>query len=305
MFTLAHLSDPHLGPLPEPPVAALLTKRVLGYFSWKVRRAAIHRESILETMARDIANAGADHVVVTGDITNIALPEEFTQAARWLRTLGVPDAVSVIPGNHEAYTRVPWKDSLAHWAAFMSGDGSDNHGPDIFPYLRERGPVALIGVSTAEPTPPFFASGSVGDSQLAGLGTKLDELGRRGIFRIVLIHHPPLDHATAPRKRLRDSHAFRDTIARHGAELILHGHTHRSQRAELPTPGGSAAVIGVTSASASRDKGDGRHARYHLYRIQREDEAWKVEVEVREIAADHHSFVIEKRFSLELAANKN
>lgn len=302
MFTVAHLSDPHLGPLPKPSLASLLTKRILGYFSWKVRRSTIHRESILKVLAGEIANSGVDHVVVTGDITNIALPEEFVQATRWLHSLGDADRVSVIPGNHEAYTKISWEHSLAHWSAFMSEGGVAGDGQGLFPYVRKRGPIAIVGVSTAEPTPPFFASGSVGRDQLDRLGAKLSELGAEGVFRIVLIHHPPFDQATVRRKRLSDGQAFRNTIAEHGAELILHGHTHESHRAELTTPRGRAAVLGVTSASASRDKGDGRHARYHLYRIQRVGSSWTVNVEVRQIAEDHNSFIIEKHFSLELAA---
>jgi len=301
MFTVAHLSDPHLGPLPEPSLAALLNKRMLGYFSWKTRRRIIHREDVLEVLAQDIANRSADHVVVTGDITNIALPEEFEQAARWLRTLGDTAQVSVIPGNHDAYTSVAWEDSLSHWTPFMSNGGGCGDPASAFPYVRERGPVAIVGISTAQPTPPFFASGRVGKQQLRALGDILTRLARHKLFRIVLIHHPPLSGSTAWRKRLSDSGAFRDIIARHGAELVLHGHTHRSQRGTLPTPTGHATVIGVTSASASHDYEDGRHARYHLYGIEEVVTGWRVNVEVRQLATDNSGFVADGSFNFEVS----
>src|SRR3546814_12778538 len=45
MFKLAHISDPHLGPLPPVRVAELLNKRFFGWLSWVLRRRAPHRSS--------------------------------------------------------------------------------------------------------------------------------------------------------------------------------------------------------------------------------------------------------------------
>ena len=38
MFVLAHLSDPHLGPVPLPRFRELTGKRALGYVNWHRRR---------------------------------------------------------------------------------------------------------------------------------------------------------------------------------------------------------------------------------------------------------------------------
>ena len=43
MFVLAHLSDPHLAPLPMPRPRELLAKRGLGYLNWLRKRRSIHR----------------------------------------------------------------------------------------------------------------------------------------------------------------------------------------------------------------------------------------------------------------------
>ena len=43
MFVLAHLSDPHLGPVPTPRLAELAGKRALGFLNWHRKRRAIHR----------------------------------------------------------------------------------------------------------------------------------------------------------------------------------------------------------------------------------------------------------------------
>jgi 3',5'-cyclic AMP phosphodiesterase CpdA len=304
MFTLAHLSDPHLGPLPQPRLAQLLGKRITGFLSWTVQRRAIHDGPVLGLLAADLKAEAPDHVAVTGDIINIALPDEFTQARTWLYSLGSPSNVTVVPGNHDAYVRVPWESSCGLWTDFMTGSngGEGAERPvasaEDFPFVRRRGAVALVGAITALPTPPFSAAGKLGPRQLELLKQQLTELGREGLFRIVLIHHPPYDGRAPRRKRLHDSAALQQVIAEAGAELILHGHTHRSGLTKLTTPGGSAPVIGVPSASARKDHHGKGHGQYHLYAIERDGAGWRLTVEVRGVAPSLDHFVREGRFTL-------
>jgi len=43
MFTLAHLSDVHLGPLPSVSYRDLISKRITGYINWhRTRRDSFH-----------------------------------------------------------------------------------------------------------------------------------------------------------------------------------------------------------------------------------------------------------------------
>ena len=305
MFSLAHLSDPHLGPLPRPELPELLGKRILGFLSWNLRRRKIHERSVLDVLAADMATAAPDHIVITGDLVNISLPGEFVNAVQWLHGLGSPNDVTVIPGNHDAYVNIPWNQSIGRWAEFMTGSSPGNAGPehridsnDGFPFVRIRGGIALIGVSTARPMPANSAGGLVGRPQLEALRRLLDDLGRAHLFRVILIHHPPHDSRHHRRKRLYDSTDFRDVVARHGAELILHGHTHQSGLRKLPTPSENVPVISVPSASAKADHGYRGHARYHLYRIERKDDAWRLNVEVRGIAATLDRFDVEGQFHL-------
>ena len=83
---------------------------------------------------------------------------------------------------------------------------SADDGAVGFPYLRRRGPLALIGLSTAVPTPPFMATGRLGEAQLARLAETLVALAREKLFRVVLIHHPPVSEAKR-HKRLTDAGA--------------------------------------------------------------------------------------------------
>jgi 3',5'-cyclic AMP phosphodiesterase CpdA len=301
MYTLAHLSDPHLANWPLPGPGSLLSKRVVGLLSWQFRRRRIHRTAVLDLLTADLARSGADHIAVTGDITNISLPAEFANAARWLERLGPPERVSVVPGNHDSYVAVPWSEHMALWTPYMAGDADDNPatGAALFPYLRHRGPLAIVGVSTAAPMPFNSSGGYLGDAQLARLEPMLADLGRKGAFRVILIHHPPQPHATQRRKALFDAAAFRRVVARAGAELILHGHTHRAHLDKISGPAGTVPVLGVPSASALPHHG--KHpAAYHLYRIAADGAGWSIAIETRGLAAACDHIETTGRFRLEL-----
>lgn len=292
-LTLAHISDLHIGPLPPPGLRALLGKRITGYLSWRLKRAAVHRREVLETLAADLAAQRPDHIAVTGDLVNISLGGEFTQARDFLHKLGAGQDVTVVPGNHDAYVTVPWAQSTGLWSDYMSGrhagEGEIERAPrdeKDFPFIRRLGDVALVGVSTAVPTAPFIAAGELGPAQLERLGDALDTLGRTGLFRVVLIHHPPFAGGAYKRKSLRDAGDFAKVIAKHGAELVLHGHMHVSSLGRLASPGGPVPVFGVPSASAVA-KNHKDPSRYHLYRITQDPNGeWRVAVSIRELTAD-------------------
>jgi 3',5'-cyclic AMP phosphodiesterase CpdA len=280
-FTLAHLSDPHLGPMPTPPLPELIGKRALGFFNWHRSRKALHRPEVLATLVADLKAQTTDHIAVTGDLVNIALAAEFGPARAFLDRLGTPSDVTLVLGNHDIYVRGAEVLAARHWGPFMRGDDSEPG----FPFVRRRGNLALIGTSTGAPTAPFMATGWLGDAQRAKLANVLAALRQEGAFRVVLIHHPPTLPHKSPHKRLTDAAEFRDIIARHGAELILRGHDHEHALEWLAGPDGARVpAIGVPSASVTYG---GRHApaAYNLYRIDGASGAWRCEVITRGIDA--------------------
>jgi 3',5'-cyclic AMP phosphodiesterase CpdA len=219
--------------------------------------------------------------VVTGDLINLSLPGEFETARSFLARLGSPERVSAIPGNHDFYVRGAEEKYLIAWRDYLSGDEATS---PHFPFLRRRGPVALVGISTAVATLPFFATGRLRGEQLARLESLLGALRQEKRFRVVLIHHPPAGERSWLR-RFEDAQAFRAVIARHGADLVLSGHDHITARNEIPGPQGPVPVIQVPSASAPF--GD-KHcaASYNLYRIEGTPGGWSCEMETRGIQAD-------------------
>ena len=298
-FTLAHLSDPHLSSPREAPLRAFLNKRISGYLSWRLHRRAEHRAEVLAALVRDIESTNPDHIAITGDLTHLGLPSEFQAARKWLHSLGPASTVTVIPGNHDAYVGTDWQGTFALWADYMCSDGAvaDWDFETAFPLLRVRRQVALIGVSTARPSPPFFAVGRVGQAQSKRLETILADAGEQGLLRIVLIHHPPVPGVIAWRKRLTDGERFRSVVAAQGAELVLHGHGHRTSLTEIDTPAGRVTAIGVPSASALGRK-PGRRARYHVCRLTRNALGWDVLVSVRRYSVAEDCFVQEDEFRL-------
>lgn len=283
-YTFAQISDPHLTRIDQARWRQLLNKRFLGYLSWRKRRRSEHRPEVLRAVVEDLRNSDASHLVITGDLTHIGLPEEFRQAAHWLKHLGPPGDVTVIPGNHEAYVQIPWEESYALWRDYLVSDAGSPTDADMFPTLRVRGPLAIIGVNSALATAPFLATGQVGLLQRRRLEQLLRETALRGLFRVVLIHHTPAPGVDKWRKRLTDRAQVGRVLEEQGAELVLHGHTHRPVWSELSGPVGPIPVISPPSGSALSHRRE-RNARYHLYRIRSADGGWTLEVEARGYSA--------------------
>ncbi len=277
MFVLAHLSDPHLGPLPTPRLSELAGKRVLGFINWQRRRQAWHRAEVLADIVADIKANAPDFIAVTGDLVNIALEGEYAPARAWLQALGPADKVAVVPGNHDAYVRAAAEHSQLHWGAYLRGDGWDGRSPAKFPYVRRCDGLALVGLSSALPTSPLMATGRLGGDQLTALEHVLDQLGDERRFRVVLIHHPPVSSRAQHFKRLIDGSQFRHVLAKHGAELVLHGHDHQHSLLWLDGKTQPIPAMGVPSASAISE-GEDDPAAYNLIWIDGDPGGWRCEV---------------------------
>ena len=278
-FTLAHLSDPHLAPLPAARLRDLAGKRAFGYLNWTRNRHKFHRRDVLDALVSDMQAQAPDHIAITGDLVNLALEAEFAPSRAWLESVGAPDRVTVIPGNHDAYVRATRHHFAEAWGHYFDGDDGRDGGV-TFPSLRRRGPLALISVSSAVPTPPLMATGRLGRTQLDALEGVLARLSAEQAFRVLLIHHPL--HSDSRVKRLTDSSKLLALLKQHGVELILHGHDHVHSTIWIDGPKSAIPAIGVPSASAVAH---GRYpgAAYNLFSIERDGEAWRCEQTIRGI----------------------
>ncbi|UMY16389.1 metallophosphoesterase [Methylobacterium organophilum] len=266
MFRLAHLTDPHVGPLPRPRLRQLLSKRATGYVNWRRGRGKVHDMDLLAALVADLRRQDCDHIACTGDLCNLGLPDEWETARIFLEALGGPEGVSFVPGNHDAYVRGSLEGLLTACGPWT---GADAGGTGHFPYLRRRGPLALIGLSSAIPTKPFAATGRLGPAQIAAAERLLLDLGAEAAppCRVVMIHHPPHPGGAAPGRELKDAAAFTAMIGRAGAELVLHGHNHRGMLAYVDGPRGSRVPVAGAPSASARSAHFNRRASYYLYTI--------------------------------------
>ncbi len=267
--SIAHLTDVHLGPIGGFSPRYWNLKRGAGYLNWVRKRRDGHRRDVLDRIVADMQAQRPDHIAVTGDLANIGLPREHAGALAWLEVVGSPERVSVVPGNHDIYSRIGGDTGTRRWHRYMEStaegrrfaDGSD------FPFVRVLGKVALVGVNSALPTPVLLAYGRVGTQQLSRLEGILARLEGAGLFRLVLVHHPPLTGQASAARGLRDAPALEGVLSRAGAELVIHGHNHRNMFAWHAHGAGRMAVVGAPSASQAVHHGAEQLARYNLYRI--------------------------------------
>lgn len=275
---LAHCSDLHLLSHDGARWLELANKRWIGAMNLLSSRSRHYHVAAFETMVEDMNALGIDHVLCTGDVTNLALRREFEFAkGKFDKLANGPVGVTVIPGNHDAYVAegVPlFQEMFGAYATTDPGwEWAEDHRHDAddilhWPIVRVRDDVALIGLSTSRATPWFTAYGKVGHGQLERLAMVLSDPRLAGKVRIVAIHHPPAGkRATSRIRGLRDHTEFAHVIGEHGAELIVHGHEHQDLTEVLPGPGGAMVPVrGIASGTYFHNKPE-RVARYRIFEI--------------------------------------
>jgi 3',5'-cyclic AMP phosphodiesterase CpdA len=278
---LAHCSDLHLLSHDGARWLDLANKRWIGAMNLISNRSRHYHVDAFDDMVRDLNELGVDHVLCTGDVTNLALRQEFVFARGKFDQLALGSSgVTVIPGNHDAYVAEgvglfgelfgPYStcDPGWQWTPADFEDDGDAEGDDLhWPIVRVRGELALIGTSTSRQTPWFTAYGRLGAGQLARLHRVLSDPRLADKIRVVAIHHPPAGKRAASRIRgLRDHAAFAEVIAEAGAHLIVHGHEHRDMTEALAGPAGPIPVRGIASGTYCHNKPE-RTARYRIYEL--------------------------------------
>ena len=266
---LAHISDLHVrwrvgqaGPW-----HGFLNKRVLGGLNLLLKRS--HPVTIMEALVADLRAAPPDHLAITGDLTNLALAAEFARARELIDAIELPPArISLIPGNHDTYTRGAYRGQLFEQAFAEVLAAAEPVAPDAaWPRVQRQGDVLLISTTSCVPTPWFSAYGRMGAVQIARVGEALRGSGAG--FKVVLVHHPPLlgngrpDH---PLRRNRDGASLVHVCQEAGADLILCGHTHRGYSTVVDGPRPLRIVCGGSTTSAPRALGE--KATYNRYQIE-------------------------------------
>lgn len=286
---IAHVSDLHvLAPAGFALRRILFNKRVTGYANLIMNRGRAYRREYLLAVLKAAASE-ADHVVVTGDVTNLSLESEYEEAYRLLEDVARSTPVTLVPGNHDIYLpsirrkrRFPH-----HFSRFFHSDLPE-FALDLpagqFPSVKLHGPAAIIGLSSAVPRPPFVSAGYLGSEQLAALGRLLvhPEVARR--TPVILVHHPPFDAHSRLKQLLGglvDAEALRDTLQPLSHGLLLYGHLHIRRHARLATASGALDVLCATAAALDHE--DARiRAGFNLYELDEDGHITSLETRVLE-----------------------
>jgi 3',5'-cyclic AMP phosphodiesterase CpdA len=291
---IAHFSDLHLLSLEGVGPLRFLNKRVTGYANLRLKRGSIHRSEYVRAIAREITRQKVDHVVISGDLTNLALEPEFELAREVIQgDLGLgPRDVSIVPGNHDLYTRGAETSQrfATYFADYLVSDLPEL-GVDMragrFPFVKLRGPAAIIGLSSAVPRPPFVAAGVLGKKQLGALASILahPEVTKR--TPVVAMHHP----AHNPRSRIKtlleglhDAALLWTSMQHLPSGMILHGHLHTRVQRVTATRTGKIHHVGATSASLHHASKD-RMAGFNVYEIDDTGVVQGIEAHVLDVGA--------------------
>lgn len=197
---IAQLSDFHARPPGVLAYGGLDTNRLM--------RRAIDAVAALEPRP--------DCVVVTGDLSDDGLPDEYQAVADALADLPMP--AYLIPGNHDR--REVMRACLAGLYPYLRQDGP------FLNYVVEDGPVRLIALDTIE---PGGHGGAICAAREAWLAARLAEGGGRPTM--ILMHHPPFRTGVPAMDPMmcRSAPGLAALIARHPEiERIRTGHFHRT-----------------------------------------------------------------------------
>jgi len=275
---LIHLTDPHMSSLDGEKFSKLRGKRWSGYLSWRNNRRKQFLPAVLKQLTGAIRAENADQILLTGDLVQIGLESEITQATAWLDQLGPAEQVMLVPGNHDIYAKDSADAVYRAWSRYLfHGEQPDSAGSaNNFPVLRKLGKLSLIGLSSACVTPVFMASGVAGKTQLDKLAGLLQQAANEGQLVCLLIHHPPLPDMTNRRKGLADADALQAVLARHPPALVFHGHLHHNRELQW----GDSRIYCTAAASSVSESS------YRVIDVEDRIDCWAFQMTLKSVDID-------------------
>jgi hypothetical protein len=221
---IVQISDVHLWRYTVNPVH-LLNKRAIGVLDLLRGRAGKFQLDRLDDVVAQIQSIAPDHLLITGDLTTTALPAEFDAALRELGELLVePERVSVVPGNHDRYTRHSMRSRTFEkfFGPYMPSTS--------FPWIRRIDEET--GVLGLDPTRSHIsARGFLPPEQMEKASILIDEARAGWMRRLVVACHypvvaPPEYRRELEFKRLKNADEAREWLAGIGPHLFCCGHVH-------------------------------------------------------------------------------
>jgi 3',5'-cyclic AMP phosphodiesterase CpdA len=220
---LLHISDLHFWHIPLNPLR-LAGKRLFGVGNLILNRAWKFRMGTMPAIVERVQEVKPDHVLITGDLTTTALEEEFQAAHRSLEALALdPSSLTMIPGNHDRYTRRATRDRLfeKYFGRYSAHAG--------YPWLKWVCPdTAILALDACRPT-RISARGTIGTDQLDKAQALLDQASPRINRLLIACHYPvalPAGMQDSRGHGLTGREHLRSFLARQAPHLYFHGHIH-------------------------------------------------------------------------------
>ncbi len=218
---IAHLSDVHLLAEGEPlriPMRMASVGRTID--------PAGRRRKLAEAFAAARAG-GADHVIVSGDLTEYGTRAQFELFAEVAHESGIsPEKMTIIPGNHDRYDdERSFRDALGGPLAAFAENAPGAPGK-----LVDLESAVVFPIDVTKFQNVIDSSGYVRDDDALALARRLadPEIGKKVV--ILVVHHPPFRHPNAAWHRinglLRQERVLELVAERENVHLV-HGHLHR------------------------------------------------------------------------------
>jgi Icc protein len=225
MTRIVHLSDAHvLDPRPS---------RTRSGWSMRVRFLsfgrpldALGRQRKLRRSLQTARRVGANHVVLSGDLTEIGTPGEFETLAELLHDSGIPsDRISLVPGNHDLYTSADaWRWALAGPLAAFARTSADRPGK-----MLDVGGATLMPIDATFHQPVTRSAGVVAPEVLESIERRAADPAFAGRPLVLVQHHPPfvrktkawhwVDGLMGATRMMHLMETFRHLF-------VMHGHLH-------------------------------------------------------------------------------
>jgi 3',5'-cyclic AMP phosphodiesterase CpdA len=222
---VAHITDIHW--MVPPSLRDLNIKRVFGTANLYLMGRKDHfSEAAQSALMAHVMALSPDLLIITGDLTAQALPQEFAKARNALQPVLDRVPTFVIPGNHDVYTKGAAREDrirsvFGHWMGQPSASMT----------RLDCGEVTCLGLNPNRPM-VFRSSGLVPEQQLEDLARELRRPELEGRCVILCIHYPLLDRHGAvydgSRHGLLNASALIEVLqqAPQRPDMILHGHIH-------------------------------------------------------------------------------
>jgi 3',5'-cyclic AMP phosphodiesterase CpdA len=262
---ILHLSDLHFQAYPRS-VHEWVSKRALGALNWFLKRQKKYPKERITQLIQKTTSLSWDHVVVSGDLTQLSLEAEFAEARQALAPLLThSERATIVPGNHDYY--VP--EALA--ADYFQQYFGEFFGEGVIHtrYLGED--WHIIGWNSAHPNPWYSAAGTV--TRATFVATERYIGAQAPGAKFVIVNHYPI---WFPAGRLPEAEHELLNLAQvqhwlstqPQVRLYLHGHLHRNWSHTLRYPTHELQVVNSASSTMLMPAGA---SSFHRLRLEKDE----------------------------------